>query len=151
MNGVEVKGLEDFVRELRQFPRRFERETEKAGRKVGERVVDQGASRVRELASPAGSLAARGLLWKPTDSGLTLELDSGKGPTLFASIFGTLSHMVFGRRVSGSGPWEQWIGSSWEPEDLYGLGEVIEDTADDFALETYLDAAMEALGPAFPS
>ena len=76
--------------------------------------------------------------------------NSGSSPTLFANVFGTLSHTVFGRRLPGRGPWLPWVGTSWQPEDLHGIGPAITDVADGFALDEYLDAVMHALKPAFP-
>jgi hypothetical protein len=74
----------------------------------------------------------------------------GSNPTIRASVFGTLSHKVWGRNVSGRGPWQPWLGNTWQPEQLYGLGPVIKEAADGFALDEYADAIMDALKVAFP-
>jgi len=74
----------------------------------------------------------------------------GSNPTIRANVFGTLSHNVYGRRRGGRGPWQPWLGKTWQLEDLYGLGPVIKDTADNFALDEYMDAIHEAFAVAFP-
>ena len=58
--------------------------------------------------------------------------------------------MVFGRRISGPGPWKRWVGTSWTPTELYGVGPVIQNAADGFVLDEYLDAVLDGLKYAFP-
>ena len=74
----------------------------------------------------------------------------GSNPTIRANVFGTLSHKVFGRHVLGRGPWRAWIGNTWTPEQLYGIGPALTTVADGFALDEYADALMDALKEAFP-
>lgn len=71
-------------------------------------------------------------------------------PTIHPNVLGTLSHKVFGRNVPGRGPWLAWLGNSWHPEDLYGLGPALTEVADGFALDEYAEAFMDALALAFP-
>ena len=123
----------------------------KANKKISERVVTKGKPAVRGLRSPGGTKAMSGIRPSAKQSKAVIRLNnSSRSPTLFANVFGTLSHQVFGRTIPGSGPFLPWIGTTWDPEDLYGIGPVIKDVADDFALDEYLDAVLDALGPAFP-
>lgn len=123
----------------------------KANKKVGDRIVDRGRPAVRGLRSPGGSRAMSGIKSSAKQNKAVIALNqSSSAPTLFANVFGTLSHQVFGRTISGSGPWLPWVGTSWKPEQLHGIGPVIKDVADDFALDEHLDAVLDALKPAFP-
>lgn len=90
-----------------------------------------------------------GLTARASQSKATVVL-LGSNPTIRANVFGTLSHKVWGRNVSGSGPWKAWLGNSWTPEHLYGLGPAITEVVDGFALDEYADAVMDALAAAFP-
>jgi len=74
----------------------------------------------------------------------------GSNPTIRANVFGTLSHKVWGRNVSGSGPFLPWIGREWQPEDLYGVGPALTQVLDTFGLDQTADAYMQALAAAFP-
>jgi hypothetical protein len=120
-----------------------------ANRKVSERVVSRAGPAVKGLSSPGGGLAQSGIKASSKQNAAVVRL-LGSNPTLFANVFGTLSHKVFGRNVSGSGPWKPWLGRSWSPEDLHGIGPVIRDVADGFALDEYMDALLDAVSAAFP-
>ena len=146
---VVVKGLDEFRRELRRADKRMPKAFQKANKKVSERVVSRGKPAVRGLSSPGGSIAVGGIRPRARQNRATIAF-LGSNPTIRATIFGTRSHMVFGRRISGSGPWRPWIGTTWTPEQLYGIGPVIKQTVDRFALDEYLGAVLDALGPAFP-
>lgn len=145
---VRVKGLDEFRRELRKVDKRFGKAFGKANKAVGEKVVSKGQPAVRALSSPGGAVSVSGIKSSAKQSKAVIRLTNRNA--LFANVFGTLSHQVFGRTVSGSGPFKPWIGTSWQPEDLYGIGPVIRDVADDFALDEYMDAVMDALKYAFP-
>lgn len=90
-----------------------------------------------------------GLTARASQSKATVVL-LGSNPTIRANVFGTLSHKVFGRNVSGPGPFRPWLGGSWHPEQLYGLGPALTEVVDGFALDEYMDAVMDALAKAFP-
>ncbi len=146
---VVVEGLDEFRRELRRVDKRAGKAFQKVNKKVSERVVSKGKPAVRGLSSPGGSIAAGGIRPRARQNRATIAF-LGSNPTIRATIFGTRSHMVFGRRISGSGPWRPWIGKSWQPEQLYGIGPVIKTTMDGFALDEYMDSVLDALAPAFP-
>lgn len=146
---VRVKGLDEFRRELRKVDKNFGKAFGVANKKVGDKVVSAGRPAVKNLPSPGGSVAQEGLRSSAKQTKAVIRL-LGSNPTLHATVFGTKSHMVFGRRVDGPGPWKPWIGNSWQPEDLYGLGPAISQVMDGFALDEYMDAVMDAIGPAFP-
>ena len=75
----------------------------------------------------------------------------GSNRTIRANVFGARSHMVYGRRIPGAGPWLPWLGRSWHPEDLYGLGPALTDVVDRFAVKEYADAYIDAVKKgAFP-
>lgn len=145
---VRIRGLDEFRRELRRADKRMGKAFGKANKKVSERVVAKGRPAVRGLSSPGGGVSVGGIRPSAKQSKAVIRLTNQNA--LFANVFGTLSHQVFGRTVSGSGPFLPWIGNTWKPEDLHGIGPVIKDVADDFALDEYLDAVLDALRPAFP-
>ncbi len=149
MSGVRIKGLDEFRRELRRADKRMGKAFGKANKKVGDRVVAKGRPAIQRLPSPGGTIAMSGLRSSAKQTKAVIALTAGN-PTIRATVFGTKSHMVFGRRISGSGPWKPWIGRSWQPEELYGLGPSIKQTMDGFALDEYMDAVLDALAPAFP-
>jgi hypothetical protein len=91
-----------------------------------------------------------GLRARASQSKATVVL-LGSNPTIRANVFGTLSHKVFGRNVSGHGPFLPWLGNSWQPEQLHGLGPALTEVADGFALNEYADAWMDGLAAAFPN
>ena len=119
-----------------------------ANKKIGEKIAGKGKPAVVGLSSPGGSVSVGGIKPSAKQNKAVIRLTNRNA--LFANVFGTQSHMVFGRRVSGSGPFKPWIGRSWTPEQLYGIGPVIKTAADGFVLDDYLDAVLDALGPAFP-
>lgn len=146
---VRVKGLDEFRRELRQLDRRFGKAFAEANLKVSKRTVDAARPKVRALRSPGGTIALPGIKTVRSQKSAKIKLDSSYD-TLFANVFGTLSHTVFGRTKPGSGPWLPWVGQSWQPEELHGVGPAIREVADGFALDTYMDAVMDAVSRAFP-
>lgn len=146
---VRVKGLNELRSGLRAADKRMPKALQKANKKVSERVVNKGKPAVKRLSSPGGGIAQSGIRPRARQNKATIAL-LGSNRTIRANVLGARSHMVFGHRVSGSGPWEPWLGTNWKPEELYGLGPVIKDTMDGFALDEYLDSVLDALGPAFP-
>ena len=146
---IRVKGLDEFRRELNRVDKRFGKAFGQANKKVGARVVAKGAPAIRGLPSPGGSKAMSGLKASAKQTKLVVRLNAGN-PTIRANVLGTLSHTVWGRTIPGSGPWQPWLGRTWQPEQLYGLGPAITKTMDGFGLDEYLDAILDAIGPAFP-
>lgn len=144
-----VKGLDDFRRDLRRVDKNLPKALQKAHKKVAEQVAEKAKPAVKGLPSPGGGRAVSGIRGNATQKAARITL-LGSNPTIRANVFGTLSHKVWGRNVTGSGPWQPWLGNTWQPEDLYGIGPVIKDTADNFALDEYADAIMEAFKVAFP-
>jgi hypothetical protein len=141
--------LDELRRELRRIDPRLAKTLQVANKRVSEKVVSKAGPAVQGLSSPGGARAQSGIRARASQSKATVVL-LGSNPTIRASVFGTLSHKVFGRNVSGHGPWQPWLGQSWPPEDLYGLGPAITETVDGFALDEYADAFMDALRFAFP-
>ena len=77
---------------------------------------------------------------------------AGRNRTIRANVFGTLSHVAWGTKKSGSGPWQSWLGQSWKPEELYGFGPALTGVVDRYAVREYADAYMDALkAGAFPN
>ena len=146
---VVVKVLDEFRRELRRADKRMGKAFQKANKKVSERVVSKGKPAVKSLPTPGGSIAVGGIRPRARQNRATIAF-LGSNRTIRATIFGTRSHMVFGRRISGSGPWKPWIGTTWTPEQLYGIGPVIKQTMDGFALDEHMGAILDALKPSFP-
>lgn len=144
VGSVRITGLRELQRALRQASPELSRRLTGTHRKISERVVSKGQPVVAGLSSPGGHLAQRGLRPRASQSAASIAL-LGSNPTIRASVFGTLSHKAWGHHVSGSGPWQAWIGSSWAPDELYGVGPVFKDTAEGFALDEYLDAMMDSL------
>ena len=146
---IRVKGLDEFRRELRRADKRFGKAVGQANKKVGARVVAKGAPAIRSLPSPGGNKAMSGLKSSAKQTKVVVALTAGN-PTIRANVLGTLSHTVWGRRIPGSGPWQPWLGTSWQPEQLYGLGPAIKKVMDGFALDEYMDAVLDGLAKAFP-
>lgn len=146
---VTIRGLDELRRELRRIDPRLAKTLQVANKRVAERVVQQARPAIQALPSPGGTKAQSGLRPRATQkSAKVVMLASNK--TLHANVFGTLSHTVFGKVTPGHGPWLPWLGKSWHPEELYGLGPALREVADGFALDEYADAWMDALAAAFP-
>ena len=149
MTQVVVKGLDELRRELRRIDPKLAKTLQVANKKVSQKIVDQARPKIAGLPSPGGSRAAGGLTARATQTKATVVL-LGSNPTIRANVFGALSHVAWGHRKSGRGPWKPWIGNTWQPEDLYGLGPAITQVVDGFALDEYADAWLDGLAAAFP-
>jgi hypothetical protein len=149
MSQIVVKGLDDFRRDLRRVDKNLPKAIGKAHKKIAVRVADKAKPAVRGLPTPGGSRAEAGIRGNATQKAARITL-LGSNPTVRANVFGTLSHKVWGRHVTGSGPWQPWIGKTWQPEQLFGIGPVIGDVADGFALDEYADEILDAFKVAFP-
>lgn len=147
---IRLRGLDEWRRELRKVDKRFGKAFGEANKKVGQKVVEKGRPAVKGLRSPGGQVAIPGITASAKQTKAVIRLNNSRAPTLFANIFGTLSHQVFGRNIPGPGPFLPWLGRTWQPEDLHGLGPAITDVVDGFALDEYMDAVLDALAPAFP-
>lgn len=149
MAQIVIKGLDELRRELRQIDPKLAKTLQKANKTVSERIVSKARPEIAGLPSPGGSKAVGGLSARATQTKASVVL-LGSNATIRANVLGTLSHMVYGRRIAGSGPFRAWLGQSWSPEDLYGLGPAITDVVDSFALDEYADAWLDGLKGAFP-
>lgn len=145
---VRVRGLDEFRRELRKVDKGFGKAFGKANKKLGGRIVGKAQPAVKRLPSPGGAVSVGGIRPSAKQRALVIRLNPRKA--LLANVLGTKSHMVFGRRISGSGPFQPWLGRNWTPEELYGIGPVLKDAVDGFVLDEYLGAVLDALTPAFP-
>lgn len=134
---------------LRRIDPRLNKALQVANKRVSQKVVDTAKPKIAGLPSPGGSKAMSGLTARAGQNKATVVL-LGSNPTIRANVLGTLSHKVWGRHVSGSGPFLPWLGRSWSPEDLYGLGPALTTVVDGFGLDEYADAYMDALAVAFP-
>jgi hypothetical protein len=141
--------LDELARELRRVDPKLTKEISKANKTVSERLVDRARPAVKGLSSPGGSIAQGGIRARATPKKAIVAL-LGSNETIRASVFGTLSHKVWGRNVTGHGPWLPWVGNQWSPEQLHGLGPAITETVDGFGLDEYADAILQALSQAFP-
>lgn len=122
-----------------------------ANRRISEKAVEKAKPLVKGLSSPGGTKAMDGLRPSSKQRAAVIRL-LGSNPTLFANVFGTLSHQGGQppRTFPGRGPWLEWVGQSWTPEQLHGVGPAIREVADGFALDEYLDAVLDGLAGAFP-
>lgn len=122
-----------------------------ANRRISEKAVEKSKPRVKGLSSPGGTIAMPGIRPSSKQRAAVIRL-LGSNPTLFANVFGTLSHQGGQppRTYPGRGPWLPWVGQSWMPEQLHGVGPAVKEVADGFALDEYLDAVLTALAAAFP-
>jgi hypothetical protein len=141
--------LDELRRELRRIDPRLAKTLQVANKKVSEKAVSVAGPRIAGLPSPGGSKAVSGLRPRASQSKATVVL-LGSNPTIRANVLGALSHKAWGRHRSGRGPWLAWLGNTWSPEDLYGLGPALTQVADGFALDEYADAWMDGLAAAFP-
>ncbi len=149
MTQVRVEGLDELARELKRIDPALTRVLAKANKTVSEKAVDLGRPRIQALPAPGGSIATRGLTARATPKQATIAL-LGSNRTIRASVFGAQTHWAWGHKKRGPGPWQPWLGQSWEPEDLYGLGPALVQTVDQFAVNEYADAYMQGMGKAFP-
>lgn len=136
-------------RGLRQVDSRLPKALQQANKQVSNKIVEAARPKVAGLPSPGGTRAMSGLTARATQKSATVVL-LGSNPTVRANVLGTLSHKAWGRHVSGSGPFQAWLGQGWSPEELYGLGPAMTDVVDRFGLDEYADAFMDALAVAFP-
>lgn len=141
--------MDELRRELRRIDPKLAKTLSVANKKVSERIRDAARPKIAGLSSPGGSRAMGGLTARATPTKATVVL-LGSNPTIRANVFGTLSHKVWGRNVSGHGPFLPWLGQSWQPEELYGLGPAITNVVDGFAMDEYADSWMKGLDAAFP-
>ena len=146
---VRVRGLSELRSELSRINPKLTKTFTEANKVVSAKLVSVSAPKVRGLPTPGGSIASSGLKAGGTQKSARVTL-LGANPTIRATVFGTLSHKVGGRNVSDPGPWQPWLGRTWTPEQLYGVGPAFTEVADSFAPTEYADALMRALKSAFP-
>ena len=118
---VQVEGLSDLARELKRIDPQLNKQLRLVNKTVSQKVVDAGRPAIAGLRSPGGRIAVPGLTARATPTQATVVL-AGRNRTIRANVFGTLSHVAWGHKKPGRGPWQPWQGRSWQPEELYGFG-----------------------------
>ncbi len=144
MTQVRVEGLDQLARELKRIDPALSKTLRLTNKTVSDKVVTEGRPRIQGLRSPGGSIAQRGLTARATPTQATVVL-LGSNRTIRANVFGARSHWAWGHKKRGPGPWQPWLGQSWNPEDLYGLGPALTQVDDRYAVKEYADAYVDAL------
>lgn len=148
---LEVKGLDEFRRELRRVDKQFGKAFGKVHKQISERLAASARPRILALSSPGGTKAMSGVRGSAKQNAAVIRL-MGSNPTVRANVFGMGVHWggTPPKEYQGRGPWLPWVGTNWQPEDLHGLGPAITEVLDGYGLDQYMDAVLDALKPAFP-
>ena len=141
---IRIEGLKELQKSFRNAHPLLAKQLTGVHKTISSRIVSDARSRVQGLPSPGGSKAMSGITPRATQKSAGLAL-LASNPTVRANVFGTLSHVAWGHRRPGSGPWQAWIGRSWSPDQLYGVGPAIEEAVEGFALDEYMEAVMRSL------
>lgn len=140
---IRIDGLRELQKSFRQASPLLAKQLTGVHRTISTRIVSDAKGRVQGLPSPGGTRAMSGITARATQKSAGLAL-LASNPTIRANVFGTLSHKAWGHHVSGRGPWQSWLGRSWTPDQLYGVGPAIEKAVEGFALDEYMEAVMDS-------
>lgn len=152
---VRVDGLDEFRRDLGRVSPQLKRTLQVANKAIAKRAVDRVRPAVASLPSPGGNRAAKGITARGTQKHAVVAFSRARSrQPLTATILGAHVHPVFGRPYPVAKMrrrlWQPHLGARWSPEDLYGAGPVLVKIADEFSVDEYLEAFLDALGVAFP-
>lgn len=150
---VEVKGLDEFAKELRRIDPRLAKALSKGHKEIASDVAAKAQRKVTGLRSPRSGRAATGVRARATAKNATIVL-LGSNPVVRAAVMGAEVHWVFGRPIRQSSMlrrvWQPWVGNDWTAEEgLYGVSPAIREAIPG-VIETYAERISEALAAAFP-
>lgn len=151
---VEIRGIDELRRALRKISPQLSKTLQIAHKKISTEVVAKVKPAVSRLPSPGGSKAVRGITPRATQKSAEIAFSgAARNKPLMASILGSEVHPVYGRYYAVDSMkrrlWRPHLGNSWKPEDLYGVGPVLEEAQKTFIYDEYLDAVLEAMDRSF--
>ena len=145
-----IHGLDELRRILRQGGKALPRTLGKAAKAVSLAVVEKAKPKVSSAGAPSARMASlpKGLSARGTQRFAAVSIRSTKSRPTLAAVMGVKSHPVFGRHRPLSSlshkPWNPWLGTTWKPEDLYGIGPAFDMSQEDMQ-ELWFQGFMEAL------
>lgn len=145
---VEVRGLKEFSRGLRQVDKQFSN----AVRKINRRVSDLVAGRAKASAGPFGGVI------KPQATNNSAKIGFGNNPPYGVgqlwgakARFGWYAAARYGASTGTQFP--KWVGNQWDPGETggmpYHIGPAINASVDDIE-RIYLEGVEDATKEAFP-
>lgn len=156
MAAVEIKGLRDFRRELRQLDSKLPNQVSKIHRQVSNLVANRAQAGARgggrQSAAAAGAIKARA---KQTAA----YIETVPKPPFALGVFWGMKRRTgwfANPRYEGSGArqFQPWVGNQWDPGDMggkpYFIGEAINDSLDEVE-DIYLEGIDDLAKQAFPN
>lgn len=154
-SGVQIRGLREFQKELRQIDPKMLNELRAVHRKVSDLVGDRARAAMAGGGRQAAK-AAKGVKSRATSKSAFIETVP-KPPFALGVIWGqTRRSGWYARRrytESTGRQFEPWVGNQWDPGDFggkpYFIGEAINRSLDDVE-DIYLDGIDDLARRAFP-
>jgi hypothetical protein len=139
---VEVEGLKELRRELKQLGPQWPKELRKANKEAADIAASASRSNAhggtRQQSAAASAIKASG-----TQSAAQVVIDAGRVPFALGAFLGSRAYPQF----------PEWVGNSWEPGGPggpYAVNPAIREKEDEI-IETYGDALDRLTCAAFPS
>jgi hypothetical protein len=135
---VEVKGLKDFRRELKELENGMEKELRVFHKSLGDELADKA----RSIASGMGGVRAK---TAGAIKGYATQLQAsvgfapgGRYPAASVAFWGAKRHTGWYAHINSSVPQHpKWVGNSWEPgvhgQGPYAINDAVADAAHDLA------------------
>lgn len=156
MAAVEIKGLQDFRRDLRALDRKLPNEVRKLHRKVSDHVADK--ARRGAAAGDAQSRKAVGAI-KARATQRAAYIETVPKPAFALGVFWGMKRRTgwyANPRYEGSNArqFQPWVGNQWDPGDAggkpYFIGEAINQSIDEVQ-DIYLEGIDDLAKHAFPT
>lgn len=152
---VDIRGIDELRKALRKVSPQLSKTLQKAHKKIATEVVAKVKPAVSGLSSPGGSRAVGGIRPRATQKSAEIAfLGSARNKPLMATILGSDVHPVYGRYYAADSMkrrlWKPHLGNSWQPQQLYGVGPVLEKAQKTFIYDEYVDAVLDAIQESFP-
>jgi hypothetical protein len=149
---VEVDGATELRDTLRRFTNRPGAVFTKAYRQVAKMVETDARGSLDAIPAPSAGIdgLTSGIEAAARQSYAALTIRSTDTTPTIAAVLGANVHSVFGRKfpiseMDGDRPWLEHLGASWQPEDLYGVGDVLKSKTVDDVVDVFWEAFMEAI------
>lgn len=125
-----IEGIDDLRRTLRGIDRNLGRAIGQANKKVASVYVDRARPKIPNGQASRTGLE-KGISARARQSDIALAIRSTARRPTIAAVLGANVQPVFGRKypqaVLRRPVWEPWLGNSWKPQQLYGIGRVFDD------------------------